>query len=672
MSGLSGLVTNAMTGLDAAQQALQVTGNNIANVSTPGYSREQAVQTTAMETPLGGIYLGNGTQIASVTRAYNSYVQAQAWSTGATASGASTYNAQLQPIVQLLAGGGAGMSTAVNQFFASGVAQVAANPSDAASRQAFIGQSQLLAQTVQGTAQQLQQAADGINQQLAQSVTIVNQLTSQIAQVNDQIAIQTTTRAAPNALLDQQTQLITQLASQVGVTVLQQGNQYNVYAGNGQALVVGNQSFQLTTKVDNYNPAQTEVAYAGTGQVISQNLSGGAMGGLLNLRNQVLIPSQNALGQIADGLALTLNQQQARGLTLAGTSGSAMFAYGAPQVFANTSNTDFATVGSAPLSASIVAASGLTGSDYVAQWDGAQWTVTNANTGSVVVSGTTSGSVTFGGVQLNLPASGTVAAGDSFQIQPTRLGALDFKAVLTDPAGIAAASPYVSSQGSLVSGSLLNTNKGDFALSGGSYSSTSGSISTILAGSIGSPPGTLQISLTSGATTGTVGFVVTSGSASVIGSGTVALGTSGSVIGIAYPGSPPGSNGYWTVDLSGSVAASGDAFTLQPGGPGNGGNAQTMAALQTTKTLNGGSASLQDAYAQLASTVATQGSIAQSALGAATALAQQAVSSQQSFAGVNLDQEATNLIQFQQAYQAAAKAVQVGTSLFTSLLQALG
>ena len=128
----------------------------------------------------------------------------------------------------------------------------------------------------------------------------------------------------------------------------------------------------------------------------------------------------------------------------------------------------------------------------------------------------------------------------------------------------------------------------------------------------------------------------------------------------------------WTVDLSGSVAVSGDAFTLQPGGPGNGSNAQAMADLQTTKTLKNGSASLQDAYAQLASSVATQGSMSQSALSAATALAQQASSAQQSASGVNLDHEATNLIQFQQAYQAAAKAVQIGTSLFSSLLQALG
>ncbi len=672
MSGVSGLVGAALTGLEASQQALQVTGNNIANVGTAGYSREQAVQTTAMSTLVGGLYLGNGTDIASVTRSYNSYIQSQVWSTTSVASGASTYDSQLQPIVQLLAGSGTGMSTAINQFFSSGIAQVAANPSDAASRQAMLGQADQLAQTVQSTAQQLQQAAQGVNQQLGQSVDMINTLSSQIAQVNNQIAIQSSTGAAPNTLLDQRVQLINQLSGQVGVTVLQQGNAFNVYAGNGQALVVGNQAFQLTLKNNPFDPTQSEVAYSGTGAIISQNLSGGAIGGLLNLRNQVLTPAQDQLGLIADGLASAMNQQQTLGLTPGGTSGSAMFSVGQPLVLANTSNADYAASGSSALSASIVATSGLTGADYRAQWDGAQWTVTNLNTGGVVSSGATSGSISFDGVQLTLPASGSVASGDSFEIQPTRAGALDFKSLLSNPNAIAAAAPYVSSQGQLVSGALVDTNLGNLTLSAGSYSSGSAGIGVVLSGAIASPPSSLQITLTSGAASGSVGFVVTSGAGSVLGSGSVSLGGSGTVIGIAYPGTPAGSNGYWSVDLSGSVAVSGDAFTLQPGGSGNGANAQAMAALQTAKTLAGGTASLQDVYAQLASQVATQGAQSQTALSAATALATQANASQQSASGVNLDQEATNLIQYQQAYQAAAKAIQIGSSLFSSLLQAIG
>ncbi len=669
MSGISGLVSNALTGLQAAQSALQVTGNNIANVNTPGYSREAAVQSTLTPSLYGGQYLGNGTQIDAVTRSYSAYLQSQVWSTAATASGANTFNTQLQPVVNLLAGTNAGLSTAINQFFASGVAQVAANPSDMPSRQNLISQAQGLAQTFQSAAQQLQAASTGVNQQIGQSITSINSLTQQIAQLNVQINALSGTGSTPNSLLDQRDQLITQLSSQVGVSVLpQDGNQVNVFTGNGQVLVAGAQSFDLQAVPNAYDPAQTEVAYAANGAVISQGLQGGTLGGLLQFRSQVLQPAQNALGRIADGLASAMNSQQAQGLDLNGQFGAAMFQAGPVQVLANSANT-----GSAVISGSVVNASALTTADYRLGFDGSNWTATNLSTGqAAALTSATSGSTTtlsFDGVQVSVSGA---QAGNSFEVLPTRYGALNFQSLLSDPTKIAAAAPYVSSAGQMQSGSLINTNLGNLTLSAGQYSATSSAGSLVVAGAnlgANSPPVNLQVTLTSGGTSGAVGFQVTSGSGGVLATGSVTLGGSGQVLSIPY-NNPPG--GYWNVTLAGSVAVSGDAFTLSPASGGNGGNAQAMAALQTAKTLAGGSTSLEGAYAQLVSQVASQGSQAQSALNAATAVAAQAVSSQQSVSGVNLDEEATRLIQYQQAYQAAAKAIQVGNSLFTSLLQAVG
>ena len=666
MSGISGLVGNALTGLQAAQQALQVTGNNIANVNTPGYSQETAVQTTQPPSLLGGLYLGNGTQIDAVTRSYNSYLQSQVWSTTATASGANTLNTQLQPIVNLLAGTSAGMSTAINQFFASGVAQVAANPADIPSRQSLLSQAQSLAQTFQSSAQQLQDAANGVNQQIGQSITAINSLTQQIAQLNVKInTLSDGSGATPNALLDQRDQLITQLSSQVGVTVLQQGNnQVSVFTGNGQVLVAGNQSYDLKAVSNPYDPSQTEVAYASTGAIISQGLQGGAIGGLLQFRSQVLQPAQNALGRIADGLAQQINQQQAQGLDLNGQFGAPLFQAGPVQVLANATNT-----GSAVISGSVIDANQLTAADYKLAYDGTNWTATNLSTGqAATLTATTSGSVTtlaFDGVQVHVSGA---QAGNSFEVLPTRFGALNFQSVLNNPSGIAAASPYASSAGQLQSGSIVNTNLGNLTLSAGQYSATSGTGSVLVSGV--AVPTALQITLSSGGTSGSVGFQVTQpGSATVLASGSLTLGGSGATLAIPYASTPPG--GYWTVNLSGSTAVSGDAFTLSAAGPGNGGNAQAMFALQTAKTLEGGAASFEGAYSQLVSQVATQGNQAQSALSAASAVAQQATASQQAVSGVNLDQEATNLIKYQQAYQAAAKAIQVGNSLFQSLIQAL-
>jgi len=666
MSGISGLLNNALTGLQAAQSALQVTGNNIANVNTPGYSRETAVQSTLTPSLCGGQYLGNGTQIDAVTRSYNSYLQSQVWSTAATASGANTLNTQIQPIANLIAGTDSGLSTSINQFFASGVAQVAANPADIPSRQSLISQSQSLAQTIQTSAQQLQSAASGVNQQLGQSVTAINSLTQQIAQLNVQINTLSGTGSTPNSLLDQRDQLITQLSGQVGVTVLpQDGNQVNVFTGNGQVLVAGAQSFDLKTTPSAYDPSQLEVAYASNGAVLSQGLQGGTLGGLLQFRSQVLQPAQNALGRIADGLASAMNSQQAQGLDLNGQFGAALFQAGPVQVLASSANT-----GNAVISGSVVDANALTTADYRLNYDGSNWSVTNLSTGQPVSGATvgTSGSATvlsFDGVQVNVSGA---QAGNSFEVQPTRYGALNFQSVLTNPTQIAAASPYVSSAGQMQSGSLVNTNLGNLTLSAGQYSATSGAGALVISGA--SVPTPLQVTLTSGGTSGAVGFQVTqSGSATVLASGSLSLGGSGQVLSIPYANNPPG--GYWNVTLAGSTAVSGDAFTLSPASGGNGGNAQAMAALQTAKTLEGGSTSLEGAYSQLVSQVATQGNQAQSALSAASAVAAQASAAQQSVSGVNLDEEATNLIQYQQAYQAAAKAIQVGNSLFTSLLQAV-
>lgn len=664
MSGISGLVGNALTGLKAAQAALQVTGNNIANVNTPGYSREQAVQSPLAPTLIGGNYLGNGTQIDAVTRSYNAFLQSQVWSTTAAASGASTFDTQMQALVNLIAGTNSGLSSAINQFFSSGVAQVAANPADMPSRQNLISQAQSLAQSFQSAAAQLQSVAHGVDQQIEQSIGVINSLTQQIAQLNVQINDLSGSGAQPNSLLDQRDQLLTQLSAQVGVTVLRDGTQINVYAGNGQVLVAGSRSFALQAVPNAYDPQQTEVAYASNGAVLSNLLTGGALGGLLQFRSQVLQPAQNALGQLALGIAQQFNAQQAQGLDLNGQFGAPLFQAGGVQVLASSANT-----GSASVSGSITNVGQLTTADYQLAYDGSAWTVTNLSTGQPVsgASVSSSGGVTtlgFDGVQVQVSGA---AAGDRFEVLPTRYAALNLQSVLSDPTRIAAAAPYVSSAGSVQSGSLVNDNLGNLTLSAGQHTASSGSV--LVTGV--TMPGSLQITLTSGGTSsGSVTFNVTQpGSSTVLASGSVALGGSGTTISIPYPSDPPG--GYWTVTLAGTTAAAGDTFTLSAGGAGNGGNATAMAALQTAKTLNGGTASLEDAFGQLVSRVASQGNQSQSAVAATAAAAAQASAAQQSVSGVNLDEEAARLIQYQQAYQAAAKAIQIGNSLFASLLQAV-
>lgn len=677
MSGISGVVNNALTGLLTAQNALQVTGNNIANVNTPGYSQQSIVQSTISPTFLGGQFLGNGTQVETVQRAYSSFLQGQVWSATAAASGQASLSSGLQQVLGLLNSSG-GVSSQVSQFF-SGVAQVAASPADIPARQAMLANAQTLAQTFQVLGGQLAGIATGVNQQIGQSVTQINTLIQQIAKVNTQIAsLQGLGNGSPNDLLDQRDQLITRLNQQVGVNVLQQSNgQTNVYLSNGQVLVAGSQAFQLQTQASPYNGQTMNVGYASNGSDITTNITGGTLGGLIQFRNQSLNPARNALGQMADAIAGTLNAQQSQGLDLTGQAGKALFASGPVQIFASQFNS-----GTASISGSISNANQLTSSDYLLQDNGGSWTVTNRSTGQSLTytSGSVgsgaftsgvSGSVTtlaFAGVQVAV--SGAVS-GDSFLVEPTRLGATGLQAVLGNPSGIAAASPYVSNAGTLSGGAITNSNLGNLTLSTGQYVSASGSSDVLASGAAFLSP--LQITLTSGGSgSAGVGFQISSGAGSssgIIATGTVSLGGSGSNIDIPYASNPPG--GYWQVNLSGTLAASGDAFTLSQAGPGNNGNAAAMAALATSGSMFNGTATFNDAAAQLVTQVATQAGQAQTNAAGQQAVLQQATAAQQSLSGVNLNQEAANLIQYQQAYQAAAKAIQVGNSLFQSLIQAL-
>ncbi len=669
MSGISGLVNNALTGLQAAQSALQVVGDNIANVNTPGYSQQSALQSTAVPTAIGGLYYGNGTQVDSVQRSYSSFLQGQVWTASASASGQASLSSSLQNILGTLNNGG--VSSQVSQFF-SGVAQVAASPDDIPARQSMLSNAQSLSQTFQSLGQQLASVGSGVNQQITESVDQINSISKQIAQLNVQIsAAQGNPNGSPNDLLDQRDHLITELNGQVGVQVLNQNNsQLSVFLSNGQVLVAGGQAFALQTQGSPYNQQTLDVGYASNGANITKSLSGGTLGGLLQFRSQSLNPAENGLGLLADGIASALNAQQAQGLNLNGSSGSALFSTGAVQVFANTHNSS----GAASVVGSISNVGNLSGNDYIlTKSSGSVWTLQDRSTGATVAStaGSVSGSATtlnFSGVGLQLQVSGNTAAGDSFLVEPTRQGAVGMQTVLTDPAGIAAASPFVSSPGALVSGSLQNNNLGNMTLSAGQYVSGAAPGAVVL-NNISPFPTNLQITMTSGASQGgSATFQISSGTGSVIGSGTVSLGGSGTLIDIQNPNAP---GGYWQVNLSGTLAASGDAFTLSPGGAGSNGNAQAMAALATSKVLNNGTATFNDNAAQLLTQVTNQAAQAQNNAQAQLTVLQSAQASQQAVSGVNLDQEAASLIQYQQAYQAAAKAISVGSTLFQSLIQAL-
>jgi flagellar hook-associated protein 1 FlgK len=539
----SNILSIGQSALAAAQAGISTTGNNIANASTPGYSRQVVVQSAAPTQSYGFGFLGQGTNIASVQRVYSDFLGNQMQSAQSSASSLDTYYSQISQIDNMLADPTAGLSPALQGFF-NNVQTVATNPSSMPARQAALSSADALAATFNSLGGQLNDLAQGVNSQITSSVSAINSYASQLAQLNGAIAsAQSSSGQPPNDLLDQRDQLVLSLNKEVKATVVKQGDgSYNVFIGNGQPLVVGTTTFNLSTSASATDPGTLGLAYqTGNGNVVAladSSVSGGTLGGLLDFRNNTLAPTQNALGQAAIGLAANFNSQHQAGYDLNGAAGGAFFNVPTPVVGTNSNNT-----GTAVINASISNAGALTTSDYSLHFDGSNYTLTRLSDNST----TTFASFpqTVDGVTLNL-ASGAAAAGDSFLIRPTVNGATGISVALTDPAKIAAAAA--------------------------------------------------------------------------------------------------------------------------PGAVGDNTNALALAALQTTKTLSNGTASYQDAYSQLVSQIGNKTSELQSTSGAADNLLTQATTSVQNESGVNLDEEAANLLRYQQAYQAAGKVMQIASQLFSVLL----
>lgn len=637
------------TALTAAQIGLSTAGHNIANAATPGYSRQEVVQVSASGQNLGFGYIGQGAEVKTIQRVYDQFLNNQVNASQTAKSALDAYYKQISRIDNLLADTAAGLSPALQGFF-TGLQDLTANPNMAASRQATLSSAQTLAARFQSLNAQLATSRDDVNAQITSSVATINSYASQIARLNDAIQKASVGGQPPNDLLDQRDQVIADLGKEVAVTVGKDGTSYNISIGNGQSLVMGNQSFALTTVGAVDDPARLQIGYVTRGgstvRLPESYLSGGKLGGLFEFRSQTLDAAQNELGRVAIGLAMDVNQQHMQGLDQNGNAGGAFFQVGAPQVTAGGNNTSGAMVGAA-----ITDSKALTTSNYRLDYDGTNYNVTRLSDGSSSSYGTLP--QTIDGVEFSV-ASGTLAAGDSFLIKPTVNGAQAFKVLITDTTKIAAAGvPAIPVLSAIGSG-----NKGAGAIQ----------VSGVDAGYAGAPlpkGSTLEFKydLASGS------FTVSPATAVTVTSGTPPVATSYAA-GDPVPyadGATINAHGI-NFTISGAPADT-DSFSLRPGNNvGDNSNALALAALQTRNTMAGGTASYQGAYSQLVSMIGNKThelDVNRTAEGNLLVTAQ---AQQQSVSGVNLDEEAANIMRFQQAYQAAAKVMQAASQMFDSLL----
>lgn len=623
----TGLLSIGSSALDAAYTALRTTGNNIANVNTPGYTRELTSFVAQVETGQGNMYIGTGVSVAAVSRVYSDFLAQQTNLAQSQSSQADTTAQLTNQINNMFSDSTTGLGSAIDNFFTQ-LQALAGQPDSAATRQTTLSAAQEMAGQFNNAYAQLQTMSQSTSQQIGQQVASVNTLVGQIAGLNHQIELATAGGAQPNQLLDQRNQDILTLNQSIGVTTNSQGDgSVNVYLANGQPLVVGTQTYTLATGQDPNNPQNVIVGtLSGNTLVALQggNTGGGAIGALLQFQNTTIPSVEDQIGRLAVTLSSQMNALQAQGTDQNGNAGTAFFSTPSITVTAATTNTDSVTP-----TVSYSDVTQLQASDYQLSVQGGAYTLTRLSDGTKTT--LSSLPATVDGMTINF--SSPPANGDVFTIQPVRQGAEGLSLALSSGSQIAAASPMQASLGASNAGSLVVGNLGLQAL-----------------------PATLTqtpVTLTFSSPTQ---YSYVSGGSTVTGTYTA--------------GQPIDVNG-WSLTLTGTPSAN-DTVTVAPGASGTGDNrnAVQMTQLQGQPIVSG--STLDGAYSAVVANVGAISSTAQTDQTSKDAILQNATSAQSSVSGVNLDEEAAALMQYQQQYQAAAKLIQTATNVFDAILAVAG
>ncbi|MBC7502974.1 MAG: flagellar hook-associated protein FlgK [Herminiimonas sp.] len=631
--------------LSAAQIGLATTGHNIANAATPGYSRQ-----TVLQGAVGGEsqkygFPGSGTEVVAIRRIYDQFLGNQVVAAQTSRSQIEGYLSQIQQINGVLADPTAGLSPSMQGMF-NGVQALSADPNSAAARQSMLSSAEALASRFQGLDGQLREIGQGVNAQISTSVNGINVLSQKIASLNDAIEIAQAGRTGigANDLLDQRDQAINDLSKEVKVSVVKQGESYSIFVGNGQPLVVGASTFTLAAVGSKTDPLRTEVAYVANGTTVelaeTAFAGGGKLGGTMSFRSETLDKSVNALGRVATALGTSFNAQHALGQDQNGALGGKFFNVGVPQTTASTANTGSGNVVATISNANL---KDLGTSDFRVQYVATSYKVTRLSDGDVTNIAPPGGTA-YG---LDFATSGTPAANDSFLVRPTRNGARDFSVAIKDTSAIAAASPMRSA--------ASTDNTGTVKISPPVINSTAAL-----------PGATLKYVATSGTSGTLTGFPATAAVTVTVG-GTVTPYFAGAVV--PYTSGATYAYGGLSFTMTGAPGNN-DTFVIGANttGQGDSRNAVLLGALQTATLLEGGTTSYQGAYSKLVNQVGNKTRELQTTGAAANNLYTQAVGAQQAQSGVNLDEEATNLLRYQQAYQAAGKLMQTASQLFDVLL----
>ncbi|WP_297526471.1 flagellar hook-associated protein FlgK [Thiohalobacter sp.] len=641
---MSTIFGTATSGLLAYQALLSTTGQNIANANTPGYTRQRVDLSAQIPQFTGGGYIGSGVTIDSIRRTYDQFLTERVRDTTSSSERYAIYEQFAGRVSDVLGDPVAGLNGGLERFFQA-VQTLADNPASIPERQLLLTEAESLVGRFGYLDDQITSVRRDLNGQLESMVAEINSLSQSIADINEDIVVATGRAGGnpPNDLLDRRDRMIEQLSAFVSVkTVQQDDGTLNVFIGNGQSLVTGGSAGTLSVTGSPYDANHKEIQYSvgNLSTTITPNITGGKLAGLLAFRDEILDPAQNAIGRIGVVLANEFNARHQLGMDLDGNPGGPFFQSAAPAWSAHSGN---GGTGTLTVSYDTANLDRLTTKDYVLSWDGSAWSLTDSDGNAVALSGAGTVASPFTADGLSIVVGGTPNAGDSFQIRPTRDGADDIALLIGDARRIAAAAPVRITEATNANGLPVNTGTGRFG-----FQSVDSTFSAL-----GAPitftydDSTNLFSYTLGGNNYTLGYDPATDA-----------GSSYTVAGITFTiDGNPLTNDQFVIDAN-------------TGGIGDNANALALGDLQTALLTENGTANLQGAYARLLSDSATRTRQAEINRDAQTKLNEHAREQRDSVQGVNLDEEAANLLRYQQAYQAMAQVITVADTMFQALLSA--
>ena len=452
---MSSLINSAMSGLSAAQAALNTVSNNISSYNVAGYTRQNTILGAANSTLTGGGWVGNGVYVSGVQREYDAFITNQLRAAQTQSSGLTTRYQQMSKIDDVLSDTTNSLSTTLQDFFKS-LQTLVSNAEDPAARQTVIGKADGLVNQFKTNDQYLRDQDAQVNTAITTSVDQINNYAKQIANLNDQISRLTGVGAgaSPNELLDQRDQLVSELNKIVGVDVtVQDSGTYNISIANGYTLVQGSTASQLASVKSSADPSRTTIAYvdaaSGNVEIPEKQITTGSLGGLLTFRSEDLDKARNTLNQMALAFADAMNTQHEAGFDANGDAGGKLFDFGSPSVLSNSKNT-----GSASVTASVTDSSAVQATNYKVEYNGTNWTVTRlSDKTSFTATPDGSGNLSFDGLNVNI--TGAANQKDSFIVKPVNDVIMNMDVAISDESKLAMASASDSGDSDNTNGQKL-------------------------------------------------------------------------------------------------------------------------------------------------------------------------------------------------------------------------